>query len=87
MNLVVQDQGVARDLRLRLWAEHLGRSVDDLQVEPVVAFDTLWKPVAEEQLQRRQQGSRPTHHLVKLPHVSRRSSSLLGPVSGLLVDG
>jgi hypothetical protein len=55
--------------------------------EPAVVFDQFWKPVAEEQLRRRQQNSRPTHHLVQLPHVSRRSASLLGPLSGLLVDG
>ena len=87
MNLVVLDERIVRDVRLRLWAEHLGRPVEDLQVEPAVAFDQFWKPVAEEQLRRREQGAPPTHHLVQLPHVSRRSSGLLGPLSGLLVDG
>jgi len=87
MNLVVRDEQVVREVRLRLWAEHLGRRVDELPVEPSLAFDSFWKPIAEEQLRRRQQGSRLTHHLVQLPHVSRRSSSLLGPLSGLLVDG
>jgi phosphatidylserine/phosphatidylglycerophosphate/cardiolipin synthase-like enzyme len=87
MNLVVQDERIVRDARLRLWSEHLGQPVEDLQVEPAVAFDKFWKPVAEEQLHRRQQGAQPTHHLVKLPHVSRRSSNVFGPLSGLLVDG
>jgi phosphatidylserine/phosphatidylglycerophosphate/cardiolipin synthase-like enzyme len=87
MNLVVLDERIARDVRLRLWAEHLERPMEDLRVEPVVAFEKFWKPVAQEQLLRRRQDSRPTHHLVQLPHVSRRSSGLLGPVNGLLVDG
>jgi phosphatidylserine/phosphatidylglycerophosphate/cardiolipin synthase-like enzyme len=87
MNLVVLDERIVRDARLRLWAEHLGRRVEDLQVDPAAAFDQIWKPVAEEQLRRREQGSPPTHHLAQLPHLSRRSSSLLGPLSGLLVDG
>jgi len=88
MNLVVLDERVARDVRLRLWAEHLERSVEDIQdVKPVVAFDQFWKPIAEEQLRRREHDSRPTHHLTQLPPVSRRSSSLLGPLGGLVVDG
>ena len=87
MNLVVLDEPIVRDVRLRLWAEHLGRRIEDLQVEPAVAFDQFWKPVAEEQLRRREQDFPPTHHLVQLPHVSRRSASLLGPLGGLLVDG
>ena len=87
MNLVVLDEPIVRDVRLRLWAEHLGRPVEDLHVEPAVAFDQFWKPVAEEQRHRREQGARPTHHMTQLPHTSRRSSSLLGPVSGLLIDG
>ena len=55
MNLVVLDERIVRDVRLRLWAEHLGRPVEDLQVAPAVAFDQFWKPVAEEQLRRREQ--------------------------------
>jgi phosphatidylserine/phosphatidylglycerophosphate/cardiolipin synthase-like enzyme len=87
MNLVVEDERIARDVRLRLWAEHLGRPVDDFLVEPAVAFDRFWRPVAEEQLRRRERGAVPTHHLIQLPHVSRRSWGLLGPLSGLLIDG
>ena len=87
MNLVVQDERIVRDARLRLWAEHLGRPVEDLQVEPAVTFDQFWKPIAEEQRGRREQGAPPTHHLTQLPHLSRRASNLLGPLSGLLVDG
>jgi phosphatidylserine/phosphatidylglycerophosphate/cardiolipin synthase-like enzyme len=87
MNLVVRDERTVRDTRLRLWAEHLGRPIEDLRVEPVEAFDRFWRPIAEEQLRRREQGAPPTHHLLRLPHVSRRSARLLGPLSGLLVDG
>jgi phosphatidylserine/phosphatidylglycerophosphate/cardiolipin synthase-like enzyme len=87
MNLVVEDERTARDLRLRLWAEHLGRRVDEIPADPAMAFDQLWKPIADEQLRRREQGLAPTHHLARLPHLSRRSSCLLGPLSGLIVDG
>ena len=87
MNIVVMDERVVRDVRLRLWAEHLGRRVEDIQVEPAAAFDQFWKPIAEEQRRRREEGAAPTHHLVQLPHLSRRSGSLLGPLTGLLLDG
>ena len=50
-------------------------------------IDRLWKPIAEEQLARRRAGEPLTHRLVRLPHVSRRSGRLLGPLQGLLVDG
>jgi phosphatidylserine/phosphatidylglycerophosphate/cardiolipin synthase-like enzyme len=88
MNLVVQDERIVRDVRLRLWAEHLARPIEDLaQVEPSAAFDRFWRPVAEEQLRRHEEATPPTHHLMRLPHVSRRSAGLLGPLGGLLVDG
>ena len=87
MNLVVQDERLVRNARLRLWAEHLGRPIEELQIEPAAAFDRFWRPVAEEQLRRREEGAPPTHHLLRLPHVSRRSATLLGPLGGLLVDG
>ena len=87
MNVVIQDEQLARDVRLRLWAEHLGKTVEELQIEPKVAFDTMWKPIAEEQHRLREQHAEPTHHLTLLPHVSRRASVLLGPLNSLLVDG
>jgi hypothetical protein len=40
-----------------------------------------------EQLERLKSGSPLTHRLVGLPHLSRRSCRLLGPLQGLLVDG
>jgi len=49
--------------------------------------DELWKPIAEEQYERRAAGQPPTHRLCLLPGVSRRTRRVLGPLQGLLVDG
>ena len=46
-----------------------------------------WKPIGADQLERQRAGLPLTHRLVRLPHVSRRSGRLLGPLQGLLVDG
>ena len=46
-----------------------------------------WIPVAGERLQRERDGSAPTHRLIALPGVSRRSARLLGPLTGLIDDG
>jgi hypothetical protein len=32
-------------------------------------------------------GQAPAHRLSRLPHVSRRSRGVLGPLNGLFVDG
>ena len=48
---------------------------------------SVWRPIAQEQLERLEAGAPLTHRLVRLPHVSRRSKRLLGPVQSLLVDG
>jgi phosphatidylserine/phosphatidylglycerophosphate/cardiolipin synthase-like enzyme len=45
MNLVVLDERIARDAR-RLRAEHLELPMEDLQVDPVVAFDQFWRLVS-----------------------------------------
>lgn len=87
MNVVTCDPSVARETRLRLWAEHLERSVEEVSGEPARVVDALWRPIAGEQLERRRRGEPRTHRLLELPGVSRRSMALLGPVSGLLVDG
>jgi phosphatidylserine/phosphatidylglycerophosphate/cardiolipin synthase-like enzyme len=87
MNLVTHDPGLARETRLRLWSEHLELPAEELDGDPVDVIDTLWKPIASEQLEHRKAGRPLTHRLVCLPGVSKRSSRLLGPVNGLLVDG
>ncbi len=88
MNVVTDDRALARETRLRLWAEHL--DVDPASIAdraPAAVVDELWRPIAQEQLGRRQAGDAPTHRLLALPGVSRRSSRLLGPLTGLIDDG
>jgi phosphatidylserine/phosphatidylglycerophosphate/cardiolipin synthase-like enzyme len=87
MNLVTCDPALARDTRLRLWAEHLERDVADVAGEPAAVVDELWRPIAREQLERDRHGELRTHHLVELPPASRRLDRLLGPVDALVVDG
>jgi phosphatidylserine/phosphatidylglycerophosphate/cardiolipin synthase-like enzyme len=87
MNVVTCDPGLVRETRLRLWSEHLERPERLVAGNPARVVDELWKPIAEEQLRRRQAGQEPTHRLCLLPGVSKRSRRLLGPVQGLLVDG
>ena len=86
-NVVCRDPQLVRETRLRLWAEHLDRPVDELGGDPVVIVDTIWRPLAEQQLARRQSSAPLTHKLLRLPHVSRRSRRLLGPLQGFVVDG
>jgi phosphatidylserine/phosphatidylglycerophosphate/cardiolipin synthase-like enzyme len=87
MNIVTCDPRLARETRLRLWSEHLERPVQDASGEPAQVIDTLWRPIAAEQLARRRRGEPLTHRLLELRAVSRRSMALLGPVDALLVDG
>jgi phosphatidylserine/phosphatidylglycerophosphate/cardiolipin synthase-like enzyme len=86
-NVVTRNAELARATRLRLWGEHVGRPVAELDGDPTRVIDDVWKPIAAEQLARREAGLEPTHRLIQLPHLSRRSRRLLGPVTGLLVDG
>lgn len=87
MNLITCDPTVARETRLRLWAEHLECSVAEVSGEPVSVIDELWRPIATDQRERLERGESLTHHMRELPGVSRRSMALLGPVDSLLVDG
>ncbi|HEY8777880.1 MAG TPA: phospholipase D family protein [Gaiellaceae bacterium] len=87
INVVTCNAELARGTRLRLWAEHLERSEQEVSADPVRVVRELWKPIAEEQYERREAGLPPTHRLCLLPGVSRRSRRLLGPLQGLLVDG
>ncbi|HEY1358116.1 MAG TPA: phospholipase D family protein [Thermoleophilaceae bacterium] len=87
MNVVTTDPELARRTRLELWAEHLERPPAALDRPPAEVIEELWKPIAEEQLERREAGRALTHRLIRLPAVSRRSKRLVGPLRGLLVDG
>ncbi len=88
MNVVCQDPDLARGTRLRLWSEHLQVAASSLaEQSPSAVVDTLWRPTALEQLARLRAGDPPTHRLLALPGVSRRSSRLFGPLVGLVDDG
>ena len=87
MNVVSHSPALARQTRLRLWAEHLARPLEELEGDPAMLIDEVWRPLATEQLERRAAGAHLTHGLVGLAHVSRRSKRLLGPLQSLLVDG
>jgi phosphatidylserine/phosphatidylglycerophosphate/cardiolipin synthase-like enzyme len=88
MCVVTDDAALARDTRVRLWAEHL--ELEEAAVSGMSArelVDEHWRPAAAEQLSRLRAGQSPTHRLLELPGVSRRSRRLLGPLSGLVDDG
>ncbi len=87
MNIITCDATVAREMRLRLWAEHLECSIEGVSGEPASVIDELWRPIATEQRERRDHREAPTHRLRELYGVSRRSMALLGPLDSLLVDG
>jgi phosphatidylserine/phosphatidylglycerophosphate/cardiolipin synthase-like enzyme len=75
MNVVCCDPQLARETRLRLWAEHLAGQAVDGPVAHVV--DELWRPNAFDQ----------TGRLRALEGVSRRVAALRGPLQSLVVDG
>jgi phosphatidylserine/phosphatidylglycerophosphate/cardiolipin synthase-like enzyme len=88
MNVVTDDATLARATRERLWAEHLEVDLQDIAGRPPhEVVDELWRPIAMEQLRRRDAGEPPTHRLIALPGVSKRSRRLLGPLQGLADDG
>jgi phosphatidylserine/phosphatidylglycerophosphate/cardiolipin synthase-like enzyme len=87
MNVVTHDPEVARAVRLRLWSEHLGCDPAELEDDSARIVDERWRPLAQEQLERRRRGDRTTHRLLLLPHVSRRTKGVLGPLNGFFVDG
>jgi phosphatidylserine/phosphatidylglycerophosphate/cardiolipin synthase-like enzyme len=87
-NVVTLDPELARGTRVRLWAEHV--ELDESAVAgaaPSAQVDEHWRPIAAEQLERRRSGGPPTHRLLAMPGVSRRTRRLLGPLEGLFDDG
>ena len=86
MNVVCLDPEVARGTRLRLWAEHLEATPEEVGGDPAAVVDERWRPIAEEQLHRLENGESLTHRLVMLPGVSRRRRRVLGPMQSRLYD-
>ena len=87
MNVVTDDADLARRTRVRLWAEHLELDEETVAAsDPVTLVDEHWRPIAYEQLGRRDAGAPPTHRLLALPGVSKRSRRLLGPLQNLADD-
>jgi phosphatidylserine/phosphatidylglycerophosphate/cardiolipin synthase-like enzyme len=87
VNVVVRDEALAREARLRLWEEHLELPRSEIDGDPARVFDELWVPLAEERFERRTRDGWADGKLTLLPHVSRRSEALWGPINGLVVDG
>ena len=87
VNVVTCDPALVRETRLRLWAAHLERDVDQVAGDPSTVVDELWRPIAAEQRERRNRDEPLTHGLVELPATSRRSKRLLGPLQAIAVDG
>jgi phosphatidylserine/phosphatidylglycerophosphate/cardiolipin synthase-like enzyme len=87
LNVICCDRDLVRETRLRLWAEHLDRPTEEVSGDPTHVIDEVWRPLAEEQLARREADAPLTHKLLRLPHVSRRTRRLLGPLQGFVVDG
>ena len=87
VNVVVQDEALARAARLRLWSEHLERPAGEVAGEPARVVDEVWRPLAEEHARQRREHGHAPHRLSLLEHVSRRTQALWGPLNGLVVDG
>jgi phosphatidylserine/phosphatidylglycerophosphate/cardiolipin synthase-like enzyme len=79
VNVVTFDPALARDTRLRLWAAHLERGIDEIAGDPSTVIDELWRPIAAERRECRNRGEPITHKLVELPATSRRCERLLDP--------
>jgi phosphatidylserine/phosphatidylglycerophosphate/cardiolipin synthase-like enzyme len=88
MNVVCHDPDLALQTRLRLWSEHLQADVSSIaERSPTEVIDKMWQPITREQLARLKAGEPPTHRLLALPGVSKRSRRLMGPLVGLVDDG
>ena len=86
MNVVTHNEEMARQTRLRLWGEHLEREEADISGPTAAIVDTLWRPIATDQLHKIERGEPLTHRLVRLPGVSRSRRRLIGPLQSHLYD-
>jgi len=62
----------ARELRLTLWAEHLGRSVDDQALLNLDQASTLWRDTAARRVKHRSRGRIQPHEIEPVSSSSQR---------------
>jgi len=86
VNILTLDPKLARQTRLRLWAEHLESDPATIGGPPNEVVDRVWKPHARDP-DGRFAAEPVKYRVMLLPAVSRRTERLLGPLRGLLVDG
>ena len=86
LNVVTLDPELARQTRIRLWAEHLELPPEEVDGDPIAMIDEHWKRISMEQLELLESRQALTHRLVMLPGVSRRRRRLIGPIQGRLYD-
>jgi phosphatidylserine/phosphatidylglycerophosphate/cardiolipin synthase-like enzyme len=88
VNVLTDDAELARATRIRLWAEHLELSEEQVAARTAHELvDEVWRPLAAQGLARRRRDAPLSHRLALLPHASKRSRRLLGPLDAFLVDG
>jgi hypothetical protein len=75
INIATCDPVLARHTRLALWAEHLHRTVEQIDHDPTTVIDQLWRPIAEEQLNHKRNGLALTRRLMQLPSPGAQSAS------------
>jgi phosphatidylserine/phosphatidylglycerophosphate/cardiolipin synthase-like enzyme len=86
MNVTCLDPDLARETRLRLWAEHLEDDPSGVTGAPARLIDERWRAIGQEQLECLEAGEPLTHRLVMLPGVSRRRRRVLGSLQSRLYD-
>ena len=87
MNVVCLDPAVARgDAPAPLGGAPRGDPGGGRRAIPTALVDERWRPIAEEQLHRLENGEPLTHRLVMLPGVSRRRRRVLGPMQSRIFD-
>ncbi len=74
-------------MRLRLWEEHLERPRAQIDSDSARVFDELWKPLAEERLEKRKRDGWADGKLTFASPGVPSHRSALGPLNGLVVDG
>lgn len=88
MNVQAVDQNVARELRVRLWAEHLGMKREDVEAaDPIDLIDHQWKDVASRMGQAvRSNGKPPIGHVHRYDVGRTPTSRLLDLVQDLTLE-